>query len=41
VAGVAHRHVTSRIEYSLVGQDATGRREIFEDVTFHCAARTW
>ena len=32
--------MTSRVEHSLVGEDATGRREIFEDFTFHCAART-
>jgi hypothetical protein len=41
MAGVTHRHMTGRIEYSLVCQDATGRREIFEDFTFHCAVRTW
>ena len=34
MAGVAHRDVTGRIEHSLVGEDATGRREIVEHGAF-------
>ena len=40
IAGVAHRHMAGRIEHALVGQDATGRREILEHVAFDAAARS-
>jgi hypothetical protein len=32
--------VASRIEYTLVGEDATRRREILKDFAFHGPART-
>ena len=44
VAGVAHRHVTGRIEHSLVGEDATRRGEIvaiYLSIYFHGITETW
>jgi hypothetical protein len=33
--------MTSRIKHSLVGEDATRRREIFQDFAFDRDAGTW
>ena len=39
VVRVSHRYVTGRIEHPLVGEDATGRRKVFEYPTLDRA--TW